>query len=54
VGDKFALSHPDERGSTRHAAALIGGPILFLGGMRWMKTVASRLVPWSRCAGIHH
>jgi len=52
VGEDFALSHPEERGSLNHASALLGGPILFLGGMIWMKTVASRLVPWSHCVGI--
>jgi low temperature requirement protein LtrA len=52
VGEDFALSHPDERGSFSHALALIGGPMLFLAGMTWMKTIASRLVPWSHCAGI--
>ncbi len=52
VGEDFALSHPEERGSVNHAMALIGGPILFLSGMIWMKTVSSRFVPWSHCAGI--
>ncbi|MBW6423613.1 low temperature requirement protein A [Rhizobium sp. XQZ8] len=52
VGEDFALSHPEERGSINQALALIGGPILFLGGMIWMKTVSSRFLPWSHCAGI--
>lgn len=52
VGEDFALSHPQEKGSLGHALALLGGPMLFLGGMTWMKTVSSRLLPWSHCAGI--
>lgn len=52
VGEDFALSHPEERGSLNHAMALVGGPILFLSGMIWMKTVSSRFLPWSHCAGI--
>lgn len=52
VGEDFALSHPEERGSLNQALALIGGPILFLGGMIWMKTVSSRVLPWSHCTGI--
>ncbi len=52
VGEDFGLSHPDQRGSFAQASALLGGPILFLTGMIWMKTVSSRFIPWSHCAGI--
>lgn len=52
VGEDFALLHPYKEGSLNHAFALLGGPALFLAGMMWMKTVSSRLVPWSHVAGI--
>ena len=52
VGEDFALSHPDERGSFGHALALLGGPMLFLVGTAWMKTVASRILPRSHVAGV--
>lgn len=52
VGEDFALSHPLEKGGLNYAAALLGGPILYLTGIIWMKTVSSRLIPWSHCAGI--
>jgi low temperature requirement protein LtrA len=52
VGEHFALTHPHEEGSLQHALALLGGPILFLAGTAWMKTVSSRLLPWSHCTGI--
>jgi low temperature requirement protein LtrA len=52
VGEDFGLSHPDQRGSFGHASALLGGPMLFLAGLIWTKTVSSRFVPWSHCIGI--
>ena len=52
VGEDFALSHPHEKGAYHHALAMLGGPILFLGGTLWMKAVSSRVIPWSHCAGI--
>ncbi|MCQ1834808.1 low temperature requirement protein A [Neorhizobium galegae] len=52
VGEDFSLSHPDERGSYAHALALLGGPILFLAGTAWMKTVSSRFIPYSHAAGV--
>lgn len=52
VGEDFSLSHPFEKGGYNYAIALLGGPILYLGGTMWMKTVSSRMMPWSHCAGI--
>jgi low temperature requirement protein LtrA len=52
VGEDFALSHPHDRGEPGHALAMLGGPVLFLAGAIWMKTVSTRLMPWSHCAGI--
>jgi low temperature requirement protein LtrA len=52
VGEDFSLSDPEEKGSYAHALALLGGPILFLAGTAWMKTVSSRFMPYSHAAGI--
>ena len=52
VGEDFALSHPDEHGSLGHALALLGGPMLFLGGTAWMKRIASHALPPSHVAGV--
>jgi low temperature requirement protein LtrA len=52
VGEDFSLSHPHEKGSYTHAAALLGGPMLFLGGTLWMKLVSSRMVPFSHVFGL--
>jgi low temperature requirement protein LtrA len=52
VGEDFSLSEPDKTGSYTHAAALLGGPILFLIGMVWMKFAASKIVPYSHVVGI--
>lgn len=52
VGEDFSLSHPFEKGGYNHAIALLGGPILYLAGILWMKKVSSRVMPWSHCAGI--
>lgn len=52
VGEDFSLSHPFESGSTSSAVALLGGPMLFLAGLAWMKAASSRVVPYSHCAGI--
>ncbi|MDP9838478.1 low temperature requirement protein LtrA [Neorhizobium huautlense] len=52
VGEDFSLAHPLEKGGYNHAIAVLGGPVLYLAGTLWMKTVSSRLMPWSHCAGI--
>lgn len=52
VGEDFSLSHPQETSVPQHAAALLGGPILFLSGTLWMKAVAARCLPASHVAGI--
>lgn len=52
VGEDFSISHPDQKGSIGEAMALIGGPILFLAGTAWMKTIASHLVPPSHVTGV--
>lgn len=52
VGEDFTLTHPHETGALNNALAILGGPVLFLAGTLWMKTVSSRMVPWSHCAGI--
>jgi low temperature requirement protein LtrA len=52
VGEDLSLSHPQEKGSYTHAFALLGGPMLFLGGTMWMKWVSSRIMPFSHLAGL--
>jgi len=52
VGEDFVLSHPGEQGELGHAFALLGGPMLFLGGAGWMKRVASQILPPSHIAGV--
>ncbi|KQQ38567.1 hypothetical protein ASG19_05905 [Rhizobium sp. Leaf306] len=52
VGEDFALSHAHEHATLAQAFALLGGPILFLSGMIWVKTHSTKHVPWSHCAGI--
>lgn len=52
VGEDFSLSDPNEHGSYTHAAALLGGPMLFLTGMVWMKFAASKIIPYSHVVGI--
>lgn len=52
VGEDFTLTHPHEDGAYNNALAILGGPILFLAGTAWMKTVSSRMVPWSHCVGM--
>lgn len=52
VGEDFALTAPHEKNALNHAFAILGGPILFLAGTLWMKTVSLRRVPRSHCAGI--
>lgn len=52
VGEDFALTHPHDKGAFGHALAILGGPILFLGGTLWMKIVSLKAVPWPHCAGI--
>ena len=52
VGEDFVMTHPHEIGAIRYAFAILGGPILFLAGALWMKTVSTQMVPWSHVAGI--
>ncbi len=52
VGEDFTLTHPHDESGYTNALAILGGPVLFLAGTLWMKTVSSRMVPWSHCAGI--
>ncbi|TNM66546.1 low temperature requirement protein A [Aliirhizobium smilacinae] len=52
VGEDFTLTHPHDEGGYANALAILGGPILFLAGTLWMKTVSSRMVPWSHCLGV--
>lgn len=52
IGEDFTLTHPHDEGGYINALAILGGPILFLAGTLWMKTVATRMMPWSHCVGI--
>jgi low temperature requirement protein LtrA len=52
VGEDFALTHPHDKGIYSHAMAMLGGPILFLGGISWMKIVSLKTIPWAHFAGI--
>jgi low temperature requirement protein LtrA len=52
VGEDFSLSEPFSIGARNHAAAILGGPMLFLAGTAWMKAVSSRIVPYSHYTGI--
>lgn len=52
IGEDFTLTHPHQEGGYSNALAILGGPIVFLAGTLWMKTVATRMLPWSHCVGI--
>lgn len=52
VGEDFALSHAEEDASFKHAAAILGGPALFLCGNIWVKLAAARRLPLSHFAGL--
>lgn len=52
IGEDFTLTNPHQQGGYSNALAILGGPIVFLAGTLWMKTVATRMLPWSHCAGM--
>ncbi|NTJ44438.1 hypothetical protein G6L28_17725 [Agrobacterium larrymoorei] len=52
VGEDFSLSHSQDYSTLREAAAIVGGPILFLAGNIWVKVAASYVRPVSHIAGI--
>ncbi|MGE7370239.1 low temperature requirement protein A [Neorhizobium sp. NPDC001467] len=52
VGEDFSLSHPLDKAGYNQAVALLGGPVLYLGGTLWMKKMSSHMMPWSHCTGI--
>ncbi|SIR27613.1 Low temperature requirement protein LtrA [Rhizobium sp. RU20A] len=51
VGEDFALSHAHAM-TPAHAAAILGGPALFLIGVGWMKLSAGAALPYSHAAGL--
>jgi low temperature requirement protein LtrA len=52
VGEDFAMTHAHDKGAYNHALAILGGPILFLSGVLWVKSVSNHMMPWSHLAGI--
>ncbi len=52
VGEDFALSHARDDAGFKHAAAILGGPALFLAGNIWVKLVAGRHFPLSHIVGL--
>ena len=51
VAEEFALDHPSGPVDIKTAAAILGGPIVFLGGNMWFKAVIRRQVPLSHIVG---
>ena len=51
VAEEFALDHPSGPIDIKTAAAILGGPIVFLGGNMWFKAVIRRQVPLSHIVG---
>ncbi len=51
VGEDFALSHPHAVTASQ-AAAILGGPAIFLIGVAWMKICAAPALPYSHAAGL--
>lgn len=52
VGAERAIAHPADPGTLAEAAALIGGPALFLAGNAWFKRISGRIVPLSHLVGL--
>lgn len=52
VAEEFMLSDPLEQGNLQHAAAIIGGPFIFLCGNLWVKAATTRSIPWSHVGGL--
>jgi low temperature requirement protein LtrA len=52
VGAEFALAHPMDPASMKEAAAILGGPAVFLAGNIWIKGMTSGRPPLSHLAGL--
>lgn len=52
VADEITLSHPDSTAGAAQAAALLGGPALYLFGSLWCKSVVYGRPPLSHMAGL--
>jgi low temperature requirement protein LtrA len=52
VGAERAIAHPADPGNLAEAAALIGGPALFLAGNAWFKRISGNAVPLSHLVGL--
>ncbi|ODN72136.1 low temperature requirement protein A [Methylobrevis pamukkalensis] len=52
AADEFLLTHPDQPGDTAIAAAVIGGPLLFLTGVTLFKRVTTDRLPRSHVVGL--
>ena len=52
VGDDFALRHPTDPAGMQEAAALLGGPALYVAGLAAFKRLSHRYVPLSHCVGL--
>lgn len=51
VAEEFALDHPHGAVDLKTAAAILGGPLVFLGGNMWFKAAIRGQVPLSHIAG---
>lgn len=52
VGAEFLLVHPHDPATLKYASAILGGPVLYVAGVLWFKTVAAGRLPVSHLAGI--
>ncbi|NLS15734.1 low temperature requirement protein A [Rhizobium sp. P40RR-XXII] len=52
VGDEFLFAHPHEQADMHAAAAILGGPAVFLAGNLWFKGATTGRAPLSHIAGL--
>lgn len=52
VSSEHLLAHPTEVTDLARAAAILGGPALFLLGNLWVKRMTTGRIPYSHCAGL--
>jgi low temperature requirement protein LtrA len=51
VGDDFTLRHPTDPAGMKDAAAILGGPALYIAGLALFKRLSHRYLPLSHCVG---
>jgi len=52
VASELIITEPGHHATAAQAAAIVGGPALFLAGNAWFKAVTGRFVPLSHLAGL--